>query len=165
MKFSKALGIYIAADILCMFIDLTMAFADNPLIKAVNAVFSAGIMTVFIANYAVKSEAEDRKKARLTGKTAGAGNILSPAAGLLLIPALSWGLLMISLCGSPDFYRWHKVLNAAFLRIFNLIENDASSSALSAGEAMLMLPFAFIPAMIFAVTYLLAKKGIIMNDK
>ena len=161
MKFSKAVGIYIAADILCMFIDLTMSVVDSPLIKAVNAVCSAGIMAVFIANYALTTEAEDRKNALLSGKTAGAVNILSPAAGLLLIPLSSWGILMYSLSGSPDFYRWHKILNAAFLRIFNYIENDASSSALSTGEVLLMLPCAFVPAIVYLAVYMLAGKGII----
>ena len=46
--------------------------------------------------------------------------------------ALSWCILRFSM-GKYDFYRWHKIINGYFLQIYNFIEPDASSSALSAG--------------------------------
>ena len=163
MRFFKALAIYIAADMLCLFIDLTFSVMDNPLIKALNAVCSAGIMIIMLASFAMKSAAEDMKQERRSGVSSCRYAVQS-ACGTALVPFASWAALMFSLGSEPGLYRWHKLLNAGFLRIYNVIEQSAYSSDVSAGEAFLMLPLAIVPPASFIVTYALVKKGIISAE-
>ena len=163
MRIFKALAIYIAADLLCMFIDLTFSVMDNPIIKVLNAVCSVGIMIIMLVSFAMKSAAEDMKNERITGSST-KNYAVQSACGIALIPVSSWGTLIGSVSGGYDFYRWHKLLNAAFLRIYNFIEQSASSSELSAAEILIMLPLAIIPPAAYIVTYFLVRKGIISAE-
>lgn len=153
MKFLKALGVYLAADILCMFINITFAALHYPMFRVLCAVCTAGIMCVMTGNFALVSAAADAKTRRASGsgKSSGAAGAF---CGILAVPALSWGTLLASMGGGSDFYRWYKIMNGAFLRVINFIEPDASSSALSTAEVMTMLPFAVIPAAVYLTVYI-----------
>ena len=163
MRFFKALAIYTAADLLCLFIDLTFSVMDNPLVKAVNAVCSGGIMLIMLISFGLKSAAEDMKQERISG-----GNTrkyaAQSAAATAFVPLFSWAGLMLSVSGGFEFYRWHKLLNAGFLRVYNVIERSAYSVDLSFAEGLLMLPMAVIPPAVYIVTYILVRKGIIDSE-
>lgn len=153
MRALKALGLYLAADILCMFINITFAALHNGLFRAVCAVCTAGIMLALVGNYALTAAAADEKAGR---KFSGAA---ADVCGLLAVPAVSWAILLVSMKGGFDFYRWYKVLNGAFLRVINLIEPDASSAAVSTADALAMLPFVLIPAAVYLVVYTVCRKN------
>ena len=156
MRTLKAVLIYLAADILCMFINVTFSAFHNALFRMICAVCTAGIMLAFVGNHALSSSASDAKAVRTSGSRKSTG-ALCDICGILAVPVLSWGALLASLGGSFEFYRWYKVLNGGFLRVINFIEPDASSAAVSAAEAAVMLLFALIPAAVYAVVYIIVR--------
>ncbi len=156
MRTLKAVLIYLAADVLCMFINITFSAFHNALFRMLCSVCTAGIMLALIGNYALSSAASDAKAERTSGSRKSIG-ALCDICGILAVPVLSWGVLLASLGGSFDFYRWHKVLNGGFLRMINFIEPDASSSAVSMTEALLMLPFVLIPVAAYTAVYMTAR--------
>lgn len=154
MKAAELAMKYIAADILCMFIVLTFAPAGNTVFRYAGLACSAGVMAAMMISFAA-SEANKYGK----GGAGAAEGII----GTAFVPLTSWGVLMASVGAGFDYYKWHKLLNADFLYAYNLIEHDASSSALSFGEVLLMLVFAVMPPAVYGITYALVRKGVILS--
>ncbi|HRR77263.1 MAG TPA: hypothetical protein P5191_10695 [Ruminococcus sp.] len=160
MRFIKTICMVFAADILALFISLTLAGSSALAVKIVSAVCGIGILAVILADYAAVTAKKDRKEKKESGmKTA---FLMGTAASSPCL--LSWGALRLSLAGGYDYYRVHKIANGFFIQIFNFIEADASTKALSADEVRLMLPLAFVPAAIVIPVYILAFKGRIFSE-
>ncbi|MCR5601447.1 MAG: hypothetical protein K6G33_11990 [Ruminococcus sp.] len=153
MKVVNVLLRLLAADILSMFINMTLAGSSSTAVRAVCAVCTAGILVTVLGDHAVKAAHTDLK-----GKQGSAGMILAGAFASL--PALiSWIILYVSAnSGGFDYYRWHKLINATFLQYYNLIEPDALSSSLSLNELLMMLPTAAVPAAAVIIPYLRTKR-------
>ncbi len=161
MRYIRTLLYIAAADVLSLFIGLTLAGSANPLIRAVSAICCTGIMICLIASFALRTSYGDLKNERVTGTKT---SPLAPAGMALtasLPGTLSWLVLRLTAGSSFDFYRWHKLINGWFLQIYNLINSDASSSALTSGQIWAMLPLAFVPGAVLAAAYILGFKGII----
>ena len=154
MRYLRTVGMVFAADILALFISLTLAGSSLWLIKAVSAVCGAGILIIIMSSFCVKTAAEDCRLER-TGD-GGGGTLTGILMGLSASAPglLSWGALALSVKNGFEFYRWHKLLNGFFLQIFNFIESDASSSALEMGEVLVMGPLAIVPGLITAAVYI-----------
>lgn len=155
MKPIKAIAVYLAAEILCLFIGLTLAGSSNPVIRLISAVCTTGILVCLLASFALTTAKEDAKQERITGQSIpGYEPYLSGAAASA--PALiSWIILFATHSGGGvDFYRWHKIINGPFLQIYNLINSDASSAALTQGQILVMLPLIVIPAAAVIIPYL-----------
>lgn len=162
MIFFKAAGLYIASDILCLFISATFTgMGNNPLLNAVCAVCTFGIIVIMELNSGMTAARRDMKQARISKTEAGWNNAAAMTAGTAIIPLASWGMLLLSKHGGPDFYRWHKLINAAFLKIFNFICRDASSEKLTDAQVWAVLPFAFAAAAAFLAGYVLVRLDII----
>ncbi len=162
MRYLRTLLFLAAADFLSLFIGLTLAGSANPLIRVISAICGAGIMICLMASLALKTAAADLRAERTSG---GKTPLLRPAgmAVTALIPPLaSWLILRI---GAFDFYRWHKLINGWFIQIYNMINPDAGSSALTDGQIWAMLPLAFVPAAVFGLFYVLGYKGAIDLEK
>lgn len=162
MRYLRTLLFLAAADFLSLFIGLTLAGSANPLIRVISAICGAGIMICLMASLALKTAAADLRAERTSG---GKTPLLRPAgmAVTALIPPLaSWLILRI---GAFDFYRWHKLINGWFIQIYNMINPDAGSSALTDGQIWAMLPLAFVPAAVFGLFYVLGYKGVIDLEK
>ncbi len=166
MKYLKSLAMVIAADVFSLFIDLTLAGSSMPLVKGISAVCTVGILVVIMADFAVKTARDDIKNRCDVSD----GKKIVSAFGMGLsasAPAfLSWIILYISVsCKEFNFYRWHKIINGYFLQIYNFINADANSSALSMNEVWVMFPLAFIPAAVFITAYILAFKRTLFAEK
>ncbi|SEL01978.1 hypothetical protein SAMN02910353_01731 [Ruminococcus sp. YRD2003] len=162
MRYLRVLLYLIAADILSLFVGLTLAGSANPLIRVISALCGAGIMLCLMANLALKTAAGDLKDERRSGTKT---SLLLPAGmtvTALTVPLASWLVLRI---GRFDFYRWHKLVNGWFIQLYNMIQPDASSAALTSGQIWAMLPLAFAPAAVFAVFYVLGYRGVICLEK
>lgn len=150
MKIFKTLLTVIAADILSLFIGLTLAGSSTVIFRVISAICTVGILVCVLGNFAAKTASADIKSARLSKKK------LSPAMPLIMsisasFPAvISWLILRYS---DIDFYRWHKIINGYFIQIYNFINPDASSSALTSGQILAMLPLSFVPAAVFLAGY------------
>ncbi len=164
MRTAKTLLYVFSADILSLFIGLTLASSSTFIIRLISAVCTSLILAVLLSGLAVKTANADLKDERINNKKI---NIMLPVSMGITASfpaALSWCILRLSM-GKFDFYRWHKLINGYFLQIYNFIEPDASSSALSAGEVNIMLILVFIPMIVFLTAYFLVYKGIIHIEK
>lgn len=152
MKIFKTLLTVFAADVLSLFIGLTLAGSASTLVRIISAVCTTGILICLLGSFAVKSAQSDLK-AKRSGKQPE-----FPFMPLLMgisasVPGIiSWLTLKFS---EIDFYRWHKLINGFFLQIYNFINPDASSAALTSEQIWIMLPLAFIPAFVFLGGYYL----------
>lgn len=166
MRYLKVLGFTAAAEILSLFIGMTLATSSGTAMRLVSAVCTTGILVCFMANFALNCADSDLKSERNGG---GKINPLVHAAtgAVASLPALiSWILLLVShKSGSFDFYRWHKLLNAYFLQIYNFINPDASTAALTSGQVMGMLALVIIPFASFVLPYFLAYKRVFSVNK
>lgn len=166
MKCLKALGYIAAADVLSLFVGLTLASSSSTFIRLISAVCTAGILICLMVNFAVNTARSDLKNERISGSET--NHAVTAAAGVTAsLPAvISWILLYIShSSGSFDFYKWHKLINAYFLQVYNFINSDASAAALSDAQVMAMLILAAVPCLTFIIAYFLVYKGIVSSDK
>lgn len=166
MKTAKALGYLFAAEIMSLFIGLTLAGSSTTFMRLVSAVCTTGILVCLTINFAINCAKETLRTERTDGIKA------SPApafaiGGIMSAPLLiSWIILKIShVTGSFDFYRWHKLLNAYFLQIYNFINTNAETASLTSAQVNLMLLLVLIPFIVFTATYFLAYKGVFSEAK
>lgn len=139
-----------AADILALFIGMTLAGSSSDFIRVISAVCTFGILICILGSFANKSAREDVKNQR--AGIADTSTVMPWLMGLTAsMPGIiSWLILRFS---SLDFYRWHKLINGWFLQIYNMINSNASSAALTPQQTMIMLPFAAVPMIVFMVGY------------
>lgn len=156
MKIIKTLMITAAADILSLFIGMTLAGSSSTAIRFISAVCTSGILMCILGSFAFKSAREDVKNDR-----AGIAQY-SPVMPWLMgftssVPGIiSWLILKFS---GLDFYRWHKLINGWFLQIYNMINSNASSAALTSRQLTIMLPFAAVPMIVFMVGYFMGVRS------
>lgn len=165
MKILKALGIWLACEFFCLFISLTLAGSSSTFMRIICSVCTVGILIVIVFNLAVKEAEKGIKSERVSGRKNSAPMNISAGFSLSAPSAVSWILLYISASGrSFDFYRWHKLINAPFLQIYNLINSNASSAALKISEVWMMFPLIFIHSAVYFTAYFLTFNGIIFTD-
>ncbi len=156
MKILKTLAITAAADILSLFIGMTLAGSSSSAIRFISAVCTSGILMCILGSFAFRSAAEDVKNDR-----SGAAPYSAVTPWLMGLTAsapgvISWLILKFS---GIDFYRWHKLINGWFLQIYNMINSNASSAALTSRQLMIMLPFAAVPMVVFMVGYFMGVRS------
>ncbi|MBQ9894567.1 MAG: hypothetical protein IJM38_04200 [Ruminococcus sp.] len=147
-KVLKSVLTVFAADILALFVMFTLAGSSAVIVRIISAVCGIGILTAVTGSFAYKCAEQDKN----------AKNIIVPAVSVSLPGVISWGVLLVSVMKKFEYYRWHKLLNGFFIQIFNFIEPDASSSALTVGEVLAMLPITVVPSAIFTAAYFIAHK-------
>ena len=161
MKILKTFLMTAAADILSLFIALTLAGSSSGAIRIVSAICTTGVLICILGSFAIKTAKEDMKLRRIKETE------VSPTLPLFMgitasLPSFaSWMILKFS---DMDFYRIHKLVNGYFLQIFNFINSAASSSDLSTDDIWVMLPFSFVPMAIFLLGYYLTHFGIISAE-
>lgn len=147
MKIFKTILTVLSADILAIFIGFTLSASAMTIFRILSAVCTVGILICIVGNFAYKTAVADKKS---TKKSPAMPLIMAVSASLPSI--VSWLILRFS---DIDFYRWHKLINGFFLQIYNFINSDASSTALTSPQIMAMLPLAFVPAVVFISGYAL----------
>jgi len=166
MKILKSFGIWLACEFFCLFISLTLAGSSSTFIRIICLVCTVGILAVIVSNFAVKEAENNLKNEKISDRKTSA--LMNISAGLFLsVPSVaSWILLYYSVSGKDfDFYRFHKLINAPFLQIYNLINSDASSAALKISEVWMMFPLIFIHSAVYFTVYFLAFNEILFTDK
>lgn len=147
-KVLKSVFTVFAADILALFVMFTLAGSSALIVRLISAICGIGVLTAITGSYANKCAEQDNSLK----------NMVVPAVSVSLPGSISWGVLILSVKNKFEYYRWHKLLNGFFIQIFNFIEPDASSSALSFGEIFEMLPLALVPSVIFVTSFFIASK-------
>ena len=158
MRIIRALIRLTAAYLLCFFVDIMLAAAGGGIMRAICAVCTAAVLVCLMADIALKEAGADVKSLR-RGVSVSRGGVFAAGAAVTLPSLISWILLCISaLSGSFGYYGLHKLLNPAFMQFYNIIEPDASSSALSSSELIAMLPPVFVPAAAYLLPYFAAMR-------
>ena len=164
MKQLTTLGYVIAADTLSLFIALTLAGSQSPVIRVISAVCTTGILCVMLISHAAKTAKNDLKAERQTGSRLSLTEPLTMAATASLPAVLSFLALVLTRRSGANLYPLHKLINGYFLQIFNLIQPDSRAEVLTQGDLVIMGLLTLVPAAVFITAYLLTRSGVIFPE-
>ena len=146
---------FIAAELLCFFINMTFAVSSMSAVRLVCLVCTVLILVSVMTDYGIKSAERDKNKSKWDRNRL----LAVSAAAVTVIPLTSWILLCISAeSGEFSFYGMYKLLNMPFLQYYNLIESESSAKSLTVGKLLLMFPTAAVPAASMVLSYIHAGK-------
>lgn len=153
----KGIGYLIFSEILCLFINLTLAFSGSFVIKIVTVFCTSVIFIGLISNFAYNTAKNDIIVQRRLAVKFSVKRKFIIALTLSLPYILLWLILFISKQGIiGDFYKVYKILNAQFLQLYNLINTGTRIDTVSFSQIVVMLLLAFIPFASFIITYKLS---------
>ncbi|MBQ8687902.1 MAG: hypothetical protein IJ512_05065 [Ruminococcus sp.] len=160
--FLKGIGYYFFADILCLFLTVTLIMLGTLLFKIICVLCCMGVLICLMINYAINCEKEDRKY----GLNQNAGRSLFPGLAASSVYILLYLLLLLAkLQLLPDsFYRIYKILNAPFMTLFNFLEPGVLASELSLISMIVFFLLSLIPMAAVIISYTLSAKDIIPED-
>ncbi len=156
--FLRALGQYLFAEMLCLFLALTLSALGGTLWRIVSCICTFGVMLCIYVNFGIKRANEDRichEKDTMKRRF-----FLSFSA---TIPFLIVGLLLILARAGlfPEgYYRFYKLLDAPFLQLCNFFCSDTSALALSWGRTIVLVLFNFVPFLAVWISYFVTRKEI-----
>lgn len=156
MKLLKIFVRLLAAEILCLFINMTFAGSENPLVRVVCLGCTVMILVLLLADFSIKEasrEMKSRRKVKATG-------IISAGIFASLPFFVSWLVLAASARGGGyDYYPRHRLLGQPFLQLYALIGSDIPSGSLSRRQLAVMLIPVAVPAFAVIIPYFLSRRG------
>ncbi|MBO4877016.1 MAG: hypothetical protein J5501_03315 [Ruminococcus sp.] len=148
MKLRKAITYIESANILSLFIAFTLAVSGKPAFRIASVFCTVGILFCFMAALAVKTAEKDPcSEPWFTGIC------------VSLVPVASWILLCISRKHFPGYFVVHKLLNACFIQIYNLITPSLSSEQLTAGQLAVMGLLSLVPGIMYISAYFFVSRS------
>lgn len=163
-KIIKAVVRYIAAQLLCLFVNIMLAALKDGVFRAICLVCTAAVLVCILADLGIKEAAADLKSERISGKPIPMTGMLCAAAAVTLFPAVNRIVLFVSaLGGGFEFYGIFKLLEPSFLQLCNFIEPSALSADLSAVELTALLPTAAVPGAALLLSYIITRKKYIKS--
>lgn len=160
-SYCKVLGFLLLAEILTLFINLTLSVFTGTVFRVISSVCTVSILAAMMIQSGYNIGTEDKKRMK-------AGEFIpKPARPVLLgltasLPMqLCWVLLLLAKCGlfSDGFYRFYKLLCAPFLQICNLFSADVSAASLSWIALLVLALLSWLPAAALIVTYFMVMRG------
>ena len=121
-NFAKALGSDLFAEILCLFLAVTLSAVGGGLFRLISCICTIAVLVCVCVNYALSRSREDQHKKR---KNTIAVQLFY--SGSVLLPFLLLGIsLLLARAGvlPGTWYRWYKLLNAPFLQLCNLCSDS-----------------------------------------
>ena len=159
-KIIKAIVRYIAAQILCLFVNIMLAALGHGIVRALCLVCTAAVLVCVMADLGIKEAAADLKRERISGERVPFAEMICAAAAVTLLPAVNRIVLLVSaLGGGFEFYGIFKLLEPSFLQLYNYIEPSACSADLSAAELAAVVPAAAVPALALLLSYKATRKN------
>lgn len=156
-KFFKMLGFVLLAETLTLFINLTLGFSSDTLLRIFCGVCTVGILVGLCAQGGYHIGEQDRRaKAKRSLRTP-----LLLGAAAILPGQICWVLLLLSRCGilADDFYRIYKILCAPLLPVCNLFSDGLTSSGLPAQGLVILELLTLLPGIGTAVAYVWTRDG------
>ena len=152
----KLLGWTVAAEILSLFIALTLA-SELAVMRVVCAVCTVGILLSLMAQGGHSAAVADHRAHRETG-------VLRPIAlGItaVLPHLLLWGMLMAARCEilPDDSYRLYKLLDAPFLPVCTLLSTGVSTASVPTAGLFVLLALSLLPFPAVVIAYCRTKKA------
>lgn len=157
----KILGFVLLSEVLCLFIDLTLAFSPSVVMRIVTIVCTMGILVGLMAQAGHSIGTADRKLLKQDE------NVVKPAKPLLLgmtaaMPFLIlWIILLLAKLGSIDggFYRVYKLLCAPFLQVCNLICDDVTAQSIPVWGMVVLALCSLVPYLAVVISYRMTLRG------
>lgn len=157
----KGFAVLVFAEILCLFIDLTLAFSGSVLFKIISVFCTSVIFIGLICNYAYNTAKNDLVIQRRMNIKLPAYRCFA-AGGFMSLPyIIFWVVLVLSkngICG--DFYKTYKLINGQFLQLYNLLNSGTDVKSLSTSALVIMLLLTLVPFVSFVIAYQLTYKGV-----
>lgn len=157
----KGYASLIFAEILCLFINLTLAFSGSVLFRIISVFCTSVIFIGLICNYAYNTAKNDltiqrRMQIKLPGYRCYA------AGGFMSLPyIILWIMLFLSKNGViGGFYKAYKLINGQFLQLYNLINDGVDVMTITQSDLIIMLLLAFVPFVSFVIAYKATYKGV-----
>lgn len=160
----KGIGYLIFSEILCLFINLTLAFSSSIFLKIITVLCTSIIFIGLICNFAYNIAKNDLIIQRRMNIKFSFSRNFTVAASLSMPYILLWLILLISKKGLiGNFYGAYKLLNGQFLQLYNLINSGTELSSVSKFQLIIMFVLTLIPFVSFIITYKLSYSGIDLN--
>lgn len=153
----KIFGLLVLAEILTLFINLTLSFSGHLLLRMICSLCTCGILAG-LCGQAGYSTAETHRKQHISVKK-------SSILGLGFISSLPFLICWILLfCAKqnlirPDFYRIYKLLCAPFWNVCNMFSTDISAVSLPFSGLLTLLILSFLPMTAFCTAYYMTCHG------
>ena len=149
----KIFGFLILAEVLTLFIDMTLAFSGHVLLRMICAFCTVCILAGLSAQ-AGYSTGETTRKQHITPKKSDIIGLSAVCSSPYLI---SWILLLLAKLNriNPDFYRIYKLFCAPFLNVCNLFSSDTSALSLPWSGVITLLIVSCIPGIAFCIAYVM----------
>lgn len=153
----KGYAVLVFAEILCLFIDLTLAFSGSVLFRVISVFCTSVIFIGLICNYAYNTAKNDLVIQRRLNVKLPAYRCFA-AGGFLSLPYIVlWVVLLLTRNG---FYKAYKLINGQFLRLYNLLDSGTDASSLSFSSLIIMLLLTIVPFISFVIAYKLTYNGV-----
>ena len=160
----KGIGYLIFSEILCLFINLTLAFSSSTFLKIITVSCTSIIFIGLICNFAYNTAKNDLIIQRRMNIKFSFSRKFTVAASLSMPYILLWLILLLSKKGLiGNFYGAYKLLNGQFLQLYNMINSGTELSSVSKFQLIIMFVLTLIPFVSFIITYKLSYSGIDLN--
>ncbi len=160
--YCKILVYVIAAELLTLFINLTLGFSSAVFVRIIAAVCTIGILAGLLiqAGYSI-ALTDKRAKREKTGRR----SILLGITAVLPFQ-LCWILLLLARVGTvpDDFYRTYKLLCAPFLPVCNLFSEGISAAGLNIMGLCTLQLLSWIPFLAVLCSYRATLQGISIDS-
>ncbi len=158
----KISGFAILAEVLTIFINLTLSFSGSAVVRILCSACTVGILCGLMAQSGYSIGNADRK----------AKKIFQFSRALrfgLWGSAPYWILTILLICSkngmiSDTYYRYYKILCAPFWSVCNLISDGISSSEVSALGIVVLLLLSSLPCVAVIVAYKISIQGKALED-
>lgn len=157
----KILGFVLFAEVLTLFINVTLAFSGAFVFRIVTSICTIGILIGLMAQAGHSIGNADRKLLRQDPDAVRSSKPHMLAMLAAFPYALCWLFLLLAKIGAVDggFYRFYKLLCAPFLQICNLICDDVTAAALPVWGLVILAMLPIIPYAAVMIAYRMTVRG------
>ncbi len=157
----KILGFLLFAEILTLFINVTLAFSGSWVFRLVTSICTLGILAGLMAQAGHSIGNADRKLLRQEPDAVRSSKPYTLAMLAMFPYALCWMFLLLAKIGAVDggFYRFYKLLCAPFLQVCNLICDDVTAAALPVWGLVILALLPMIPYAAVLIAYRMTVRG------
>ncbi len=157
----KILGFLLFAEILTLFINVTLAFSGSWIFRLVTAACTLAILAGLMAQAGHSIGKADRKLLKQNPDAVHPNKPVFLGLVSILPFQILWILLTLAKCGVLDggFYRFYKLLCAPFLQVCNLICDDVTAASLPVWGLIVLALLTAVPFAAVMIAYRMTVKG------
>ncbi len=162
----KILGFLLFAEILTLFINVTLAFSGSWIFRLVTAVCTLAILAGLMTQAGHSIGKSDRKILKQNPDAVRSSKPLLLGMLAIFPFQLWWIFLALAKFGVIDggFYRFYKLLCAPFLQVCNLICDDVTTASLPVWGLVVLALLTIVPYAAVMIAYRMTLRGERVED-